>query len=475
MLKGVKEKEFIMSISKNNLPEVRVSYDNMEAFIKLPIPQEGTEYTLRELVQLLDSKGVKAGIDQEMLLKIINDKLYMKEKRVAVGKEPVEGRDGYYEFLFNRDFNHAPKELPDGSVDYHAINLIATVSEGDTIAIYHESVQGKNGYNVKGAQLAAKRKKDLVPLRGKGFTRSEDGKSYYADLDGKIDFVNERLVISPLYEIASDVDMQTTGDICFNGDVTIHGAVRNGMMIRATGTVTVDGIVENSCIDAGKDIVLKSGFMGKSGAVIRTKADLYAKFIEYATLDVRGTINAEALLGCDVVCGERLVMSGKQGRIVGGMVRAIGGAVANQIGNQAEVKTEICVGVESDIYRRYKILEHKIATAKHQIEMIDQKVKEIELEDAPKTVMDKPKSDPRKVSLLRTKIHENAVLQENQLELEELEGIINRAEGADVMVSGIVYPGSVIQIDELKHEVKDEQHAVQFVKFMDKIRMESIY
>ena len=33
----------------------------------------------------------------------------------------------------------------------------------------------------------------------------------------------------------------------------------------------------------------------------------------------------------------------------------------------------------------------------------------------------------------------------------------------------------MIQIDELKHEVKDEQHAVQFVKFMDKIRMESIY
>ncbi len=462
-----------MSISNEEKPEIRVSYDNMQAFLKLPVPQSGKEYSVRDILMMLEAKGIKTGIDQEMIMKIIRDKLFLVEHLVASGVEPVEGRDGYYEFLFNQEFNHTPKELPDGSVDYRAINLIATVAKGDTIAEYHPSVQGRNGYNVKGAPLAAKRCKELVPLKGKGFERSKDGNTYVASLDGKVDFLNGRLIISPLYEITSDVNLQT-GDISFSGDVKIHGAIRPGMSVYATGTITVDGIVENARLESGKDIVLKSGLMGNSEAIVKTKGDLYAKFVEYAFLDIKGTINAETLLNCDVVCGEKVIISGKQGKIVGGSVNAVAGMVANYIGNEVEIKTDISVGAESDVYRRYKILEHKIATSRHQIELIDEQMKKLDQDSISKIAMERPKKDPRKMSLIRKKIRENTILQENQLEIEELEEIIRKAENADITVTGSIFPGTNVRIDDLRLQIKEQQDCVQIIKYMERIRLERL-
>lgn len=453
--------------------QVRISYDNMEAYMKLPIPEEGENYTMDALLTALQQKGVVECIDRELLAQMIEDNIYTRELRVARGTQPVEGHDGYYEFKFNNSLDRKPKILPDGSVDYFQMHIIATVNQGEVIAEYHSCEQGQNGMNVKGAMIAAKRCKDLPPLRGKGFSRSDDGMIYYADLTGKIDFVSERLIISPVYEINGDTDLHT-GNIDFAGDVLIHGAVRSGMTIRAKGSVTIEGVVESANIEAGRDIVLKSGLMGNSVANITTKGNLYAKFVEYANLNVSGTINAEVLLNCNVECGEKILISGTRGYLVGGNVLAIGGLETNNIGNEVGVTTHINVGAEAEVYRRLKILERKIATTTHNIELLDEKILEIDHINAQKTLMDKPKTDPRKVSLLRMKIKENSTLQTDRLEREEIEELVRRAEGAKVVVHGTVYPGTVIRIDELYHTVNDEQGGIEFVKYTDRIRMERI-
>lgn len=458
-------------ILRDSEPQIRTSYDNMEAFMKLPIPDTGNPYSVEELVDFLAVKGVVQGIDEDMISKMVNDKIYMQERRVAVGKDPVEGHDGNYEFFFNRTPSRAPKELPDGSVDYYTMNLIATVGANERIAVYHPCVQGENGYNIKGAPLTAKRCRDLPPLKGKGFHRSEDGLEYFADIDGKIDYSTDRVTVSPVYEVQQDMDIRT-GNIDFNGDVVIHGSVRTGMTIKASGTVTIDGIVENATIIAGKDVVLKSGLMGNSQAVIQTKGNLFAKFVEYASLDVRGTINAEVLLNCDVVCGEKVLITSKRGYIVGGTLRAISGVEANGIGNDIGVKTSVAVGAEVEVYRRLKVLEHKIQTTERNMEMIDEQIREVERESAPKSVMDRPKANPRKVSLLRMKIRENTNLQEAKVELEELQSIVSRADGAIVSVLGSVYPGTTVRIDDIIHHVREEQFSVEFVKHVDRIYME---
>lgn len=460
-----------MSIQKEKGPQIRISFDSMEAFMSLPIPADGETYDLEEVKRAIDIKGVKAGIDEELVKHMVEDKIYTQERRIAVGQDCVEGSDGYFEFLFNRDFSRAPKILPDGSADYYSMNTISTVAEGDEIAIYHHCTAGKDGFNVKGAPQAAKRVRDLPPLLGKGFTRSEDGDHYTADIAGKIELVQERVMISPIYEIQSDIGVQT-GNIDFNGDVVIHGMVKTGMSIKATGSVTIDGIVENASINAGKDIILKSGLMGNSQATLKTKGNLFAKFIEYATLDIRGTINAEVLLNCDVVCGEKLIITGARGSVVGGSIRAISGVEANQIGNDMETKTMVAVGAEVEVYRRMKVLEHKVKSADQAIESINNQIAEIEKkEKANMSVVDRPKSDPRKVALLRMKVKEATTLSRDKEEMAELNDIVSRAEGAQIVVFGNVYPGTTVRIDDIVVNVKDAQQGIKFVKEGDHVHM----
>lgn len=52
--------------------------------------------------------------------------------------------------------------------------------------------------------------------------------------------------MKPLFYVYGDVDFNV-GNIDFLGDVHISGDVREDFVVHATGTVTVDGLVEGAC------------------------------------------------------------------------------------------------------------------------------------------------------------------------------------------------------------------------------------
>ena len=70
-------------------------------------------------------------------------------------------------------------------MDYWSINTVEMVEEGQLLVTYHEPFTGENGMSVKGKVRIAKRGRPMIPLRGKGFTRSQDNLHYYADFIGK--------------------------------------------------------------------------------------------------------------------------------------------------------------------------------------------------------------------------------------------------------------------------------------------------
>ena len=63
---------------------------------------------------------------------------------------------------------------------------------------------------------------------------SEDGNTYYAAIDGKVEYCNYDLRIVNVLDISGDVDLNI-GNIDFNGDVNITGNVITGVTIRAMG------------------------------------------------------------------------------------------------------------------------------------------------------------------------------------------------------------------------------------------------
>jgi hypothetical protein len=450
---------------------VRLSYDEMEAYLMLPPLAIDDSYTKAEVMEALTAKKVKIGIDEEKIDRMLSEKCYGREELVAVGTPAVEGVDGFYQYNFNTEFNNKPKVRPDGSVDYWSIHAVEVVEAGQVIAVYHDPIDGSHGMTVTGKLVMAKRGRPLPALTGKGFERSEDTHIYTASLTGKIEFNNNRIQILPVYEIYGNVDLKT-GNIDFRGDVLVHGNVISGTSIKATGSITIDGTAEACNLEAGKDIILRSGFLGAYRGTIRGKGNVFAKFLEYADIDVEGFIEADSALDCTISCKDKIYMKGKRAAIVGGNVYGARGVEAYCLGNENELKTRVKAGTLKETLQEMERSKSKI---KETTELISKLTAGLQKFDDLATERNVDlKNDERRVSLLRTRIAKQAELSAEKEHLEYLKSITERAEGAKVRALRAIYPGVSISINDNKIHVKEMHQAVEYVLHEDRVVMFSI-
>ena len=461
-----------MEVQASDKPLVRVTIDEMEAYLLLYEKENEEPYTISELKQVLTESGVCAGIDDPKLIQMISENNYGQEQLVARGIKAVDGIDGYYEYHFDTNFDHKPKVLPNGSVDYWSVHTIESVIAGQVIVDYHPPVEERDGMTVKGKVLPAKKGRDQAPLKGKGFERSDDGLTYTAIMDGKIEMQNGRIVILPVYELSGDADL-SMGSIDFRGDVVIHGGVESGMSIKSTGTVTIDGVVENCTIEAGGDIVLRQGMLGGGKSTVKTKGNITAKFFEFTNIECEGQIQADVLMDCKVVCQGKVVLNGPKGSIIGGEVLAIQGVEVSSLGNDAEKKTEIYVGTSPDVYSRLRILDKKIHTTEEEIAKTEEGLKRFEELGKERGI--NYAEDPRRLALLRQKVRDTAMVASDKDEARKLQRLVESSRGACVSVLREVYPGVVIRIDDLVFVLKNIGKGVEFYKLTDKVATRPCY
>lgn len=444
---------------KKRTPEVRIGYNDMDAFLYLPRPI-GEEYTVEGLIAILREKGVVYGISTSVLKRMIEERVYNKEIMVAQGVKPKEGTDGYFEYHFQRNLDGKPTIRADGSVDYWSINKIEIVEENQLIATYHPAVMGTDGITVKGKPLTVKRARELPPLKGKGFTRSDDNLTYYAKFAGKIEIQNERLMVLQVYELTGNVDL-TVGNIDFNGDVIVHGNVCAGISIKAGGNITIDGIVETASLWAGKDIILRGGIMGDSKSSVFAKGSISGRFFEYARVEAEGEIQAEVFMNCNVICKKKITLSGRKASIIGGNVWAIQGIETGNLGNDVEINTEVNVGNGMEVQRQARDLERKVQEAEEVLLRIENGLKDMAKLEANNAIK---KDDPRKVQLLRVKVQEVAKLGALRAELDKVDTQLRDGQDAVIKVMGTSYPGVRIVIDDARYHVKNKEDHVEYRK-----------
>lgn len=461
-----------MPTQNEQKPIVRVSYNDMEAYLMLPEPPEGEEYTVAMLMDALEEKGVSEGIDHRKIQEMVSQKLYNTEFKIAAGIAPTDGVDGYYDYNFDTNFDSKPKVLPDGSVDYWSVHSIESVVADQVIAIYHPAVEGTDGVTVKGKVLQAKRAREQMPIKGKGFARLDDNLTYKALMDGKIEMQNGRIVILPIHELHGNAELGS-GNIDFRGDVVIHGNVENGVSIKATGSITIDGVVEACVLEAGTDIILRSGMLGGNKASVKAKGNITAKFFEFTKISCEGNLQADVLMDSDVVCQGEVVMNGPRGSIIGGTIHAIRGVTVSTLGNDAEKRTDINVGAGVEVYSRVRVLEKKIETTQIELEKIEEGLAQFDLLQAERGVS--YANDPRRMALLRVKIRDTATCASDKEELRKLRNLAEGSRGACVSVIREVYPGVIINIDEMKFTLKNMATGIEFYKQPDKIATRPCY
>lgn len=457
--------------------KVDVTDDAMEARLYLTGTSEylgvdhTSEFTYDNILAFLKENGVNSGIDNALLQSICINRLYDRYHLIAKGSPAVDGEDGFYTYFFKQELDNKPKVLEDGSVDYHNVDIYEPVTQGALVAEYTPATPGKFGYTVKGNVLTCKPGKDLSPLKGKGFTVSEDKLKYYSDYNGKIELNGQDMNVSNILDINGDVDL-TTGDIVFNGDVIIHGNVLTGSLIKVTGSLTILGNVEGAYISAEGDIQLKAGMQGSSRGVVECGGEVWGKFFEQTILRVKRDIHANSMMNCDVFCEGNIYVSGKHGIIVGGTISCQGNIDAAVIGNMAEVKTNINAGVNEHVLAELEELENKIKDLNDKIEKHSQILAKLEAIKNP-TETDKLETmiGQVKASMKELDIQYEASNQELKQKL----FIISSCSQSHILIRKYLYPHVSIILNGLHYNTADTFTCVTIKDVAGEIKIVSNY
>ncbi|MBQ9700403.1 MAG: DUF342 domain-containing protein [Lachnospiraceae bacterium] len=450
-----------MAVDLEKYVTIYVTEDQMEADLFLAEVEDPSVYDVDEIIAYMGSKEqITVGIKASIIMDMINQRIFDKMVTVAFGIPAIDGKDGYYDFKFNTSPSKKPKLLPDGSVDYYNLSLIETVGEGQLIAAYVPKAEGTDGYDIRGHVLPAAKCRDLPPLRGKGFDVSEDGMSYYAQFNGKIELSMGVMTVSQQHVISGDVDL-STGNIDFKGDLEIMGSIKAGMVVKATGNISVNKLVEAAYVEAGKDVLVRGGILGGGKAVISAGNNVYALFIENATVNANNTVQADAIVNCQVNAFSDINIFGKTSTIVGGKLKAIRTIKTRKRGSEVGVTTELVVGIEPECNVTYGKMMGELRDIEQEIEKIE---KTIEL------MNQKPEKDEKLVmQLIRTKIERSAEVYRLREIVTEMNRRIEIGKYAEVIAEDTVYPGVVITIDGLHTHVDDEFKDIVFLRKGDKI------
>lgn len=434
---------------ENDRFKLSIDDDDMQAGLMLTPSDNDVVYTLEDVLGFLLENGIKMGVDKEKISRFIEEKRYFESFVVAVGKPQIDGENGRYEMKFDTSSEIKPFVRDDGSVDFLNTKLFEEINAGDEIAKYIPATNGEFGFTVCGKFLTPKKGRELSPLKGRGFDVAEDGKTYFANMTGKIEYRYGEINISDVYDFHGNLDM-TQGHVRFSGDVRIHGDVEGGMIIDALGNVEVDGHVAGATIKAGKNVILKKGVQGTGCAFIEAKGSVYGSFFEDAHIIAGENLEANYLLNCYTYVRGRIRICGKNGIILGGQTHGVLGIETQAAGNVTELPTLIRVGISDEIMEQY-------AASAVNIKMIDDQLSVLETGLANVTVLknsgNSTEHEATYTRMLQAKIIKNAEKKKYLEKRKELFQIINQAGFSYFGAHGDVFPGVEIVFDSLKKKI----------------------
>lgn len=439
--------------------EIFCSEDNIEAYMMLSPNENG--YTVALIRSRLKEMNITTGIMDDEIRDVIEQKRYGEKVKIAEGIKPVHGEDGWYEFLFETEIDNKPKILADGSVDYSMYGDIPAVDEGAIVAVYHPSLDSKDGVNVFGELLVAKKGKNMAKLSGRGLLQLEDGCTYVAKYGGKITYMDGKVFIEQELVIEKDVS-PATGDVTYRNDIHVRGNVLAGAtVISEKGSIIVDGYVESATLKAGKDVILKNGMQGNAKGSIEAGGDVSGKFFEQVKVRGGNDVNANAIMNSTIQAGQDVIVSGRFGIIIGGEIRAHRQIQATIIGNTSELENRIYAGVDSDVLAMINHCERTIQAAELELAKVIRGLESI-TELIEKTGKEELKE--KKLLLMRTKIEKDSKLSEMEKEKEDLLELYSKTNQAKVTVMKVVYPGTIIAVNGMRKNVTEMETRVEYAR-----------
>lgn len=419
---------------------LQVTPDSLKAYLTLPRIKNDGKYTLEFILELLNKASITFGIKKDVIRDMIDNEKYEEKMLIAEGYGPTFGKDGYYEFFFDRKVPTDIEFEKDGSANFDNVKYFSTVSVGEKLAVYHQAIHGSDGKTVKNTTLPGKNGRDMPIIKGRGFMVMPDHKTYCATVSGGVRFTDGEMIISPLMIVD---EKKKVLNIDFVGTVWVKGEVPSKSVIKAQGDVIIDGYVEGATIEADGDIVLRSGCNGlERKASIKAGGNIYARYLQNLTITAGKSIYCNGIVYCEADVKGSIMVFGEEGAIIGGDVTTQMGVNAAKLGSDSDIKTIVRVGVTAELLNNYNNINRAIDKTKLELETLYKEQKRVVT------------ANTNSREQLQWKIKINMAVSTKEKELigfeEKMQDINNQMEkvrGASIKARSIVYAGVLLIID----------------------------
>lgn len=447
----------------DEMVEIVVSGDKMYAEgIFYPSSSGGRKLRKNDIIDALRGAGIKYGIIESIIDDYIINPIYNEAITLARGTKPVEGKDAEIIYYFNVDKSLKPKEKEDGTVDFHQLDMISSINKGDLLAQLIPEDQGKSGMDVMGINILPKKVIRKVLKHGRDIHLSEDGHNMFSDISGHADLINDKVFVSNTFEVLADVD-SSTGDIDYEGNVTVKGNVTSGYSIKAKGDIIVNGVVEGARLYAGGQIVLKRGMQGMNKGIMEAEGNIITKFIENAVVKSGGYITTEAILHSTVSARGDITVGGKKGFITGGEITSGTAITVKTAGSTMGTYTLLEVGIDPKKVENYRATQKRITAIEADLDRLLPIIDTYKRKLSQGEVFSQEKLDYIRIATNNC-IMLRKELKDCQNKFEQLRAEIGNSDEGWIKVENIAFPGVKIVISNVIYYIKSETHYSKFVR-----------
>ena len=465
------------------LLEVELSADLLAAKLCITAPQGGDQASSRELVEVLNSKSISLNlVDKKRIVDLVQKSQIIEpgetvEAVVAMGRAVRHGKDSQFECLLENVTDRRPTERDDGSLDYYDKGEIPCVAAGCELMERLPPTPARNGRSVTGKDIKAKAGKKLPFSKCKGAqVSSTDPDRLVSIVKGQPVITSRGVIIENIYTVKS-VDVHT-GHIDYDGSLVVKGDVASGMKINVSGDVQVFGMVENACIDAGGNIDIKLGAVGRAESSkdeermrINCKGNLSAGYMENVVVKVQGDVFIKSRLSnCEVNAGYQVVVGNPQqdkSGIVGGSTTAGSIIRAEVLGSTAGTLTSIAIACSQDVLQHFEVLKKEITEHEELLgRMLGLAVSLAKKQSAEaKQLQANVKKDTKEI-----KAKVNALISEKY----DIEAALEKTRKGKIIVQKEVHPGVLISIMNKEQEIKSKYSKGVFVLVDDAMAFNSV-
>ncbi len=366
---------------------ITIDKDEMGATATITTALGGKHLSAKAILNSAQTSGVSKGFSKEGLINLAQQAAKepagsLVTAQIAKGKLAIDGKDSRIKHLVESAQERIlqPKTREDGSVDMRDLGDIICVKIGDPLVQKIPSTPGQKGYTVTGNPLEPTQGEDIEIDPGDGTAISPKNENLLVSTKvGLPKIIDNGMEIDEIYKI-KNVDV-STGHINFQGSVIIDGDVCEGMKVVASGDITVGGFVESAFINAGGDITISKGIIGRKQDIEDSKIDdinmsvkiiakgkVYAKYCQYAEINSASDVRIQNQLMHSILSVDGKLWLGNEskanGKLIAGYISAGKSVHAGIVGATAGGKTIITFEKQINAYdEQLKEIEIKLKSA----------------------------------------------------------------------------------------------------------------